>query len=115
MNPKIHYPVGRRIRDLRKRQLITQQELAAWLQTVHAPITRSIIANWEIGRCDVPAYCIQLIAYSLGIKVADILPDLTLKGLIAGQIMHPAGRIALQRQCHQRKIENDSAQTAKPK
>jgi len=87
MNPKIHYPVGRRIRNIRKRQRITQEELAAWLQAVHAPITRSIVANWESGRGDVPAYCIQLIAYSLGAKVADILPDLTFKGLIAGQIL----------------------------
>jgi hypothetical protein len=39
----------------------------------------------------VPAYCIQLIAYSLGAKVTDILPDLTFKGLIAGQIMPPSG------------------------
>jgi transcriptional regulator with XRE-family HTH domain len=91
MIPKIHYPVGRRIRNIRKRQRITQEELAAWLQTVHAPITRSIVANWETGRGDVPAYCIQLIAYSLGAKVTDILPDLTFKGLIAGQIMPPSG------------------------
>jgi hypothetical protein len=35
----------------------------------------------------VPAYCIQLIAYSLGVKVADILPNLTFKGLIAGRLM----------------------------
>jgi transcriptional regulator with XRE-family HTH domain len=87
MIPKIHYPVGRRIRNLRKQQRITQEELAAWLQTVHAPITRSIVANWESGRGDVPAYCIQLIAYSLGAKVTDILPDLTFKGLIVGQIL----------------------------
>jgi hypothetical protein len=39
----------------------------------------------------VPAYCIQLIAYSLGAKVTDILPDLSFKGLIAGQIMPPSG------------------------
>jgi len=39
----------------------------------------------------VPAYCIQLIAYSLGVKVSDILPDLSFKGLIAGQILPPSG------------------------
>ena len=32
----------------------------AWLKTVHAPITRAIVANWETGRGDVPAYCIHL-------------------------------------------------------
>jgi transcriptional regulator with XRE-family HTH domain len=97
MNPKIHYPVGRRIRNLRKQQRITQEELAAWLQSVHAPITRSIVANWESGRGDVPAYCIQLIAYSLGAKVTDILPDLTFKRLIAGQILPSATNQSRQR------------------
>ena len=93
MIPKIHYPVGRRIRNLRKHQRITQEELALWLQTVRAPITRSIVANWETGRGDVPAYCIQLIAYSLKAKVKDILPDLTCKGPIPIQIIHPSGRL----------------------
>jgi transcriptional regulator with XRE-family HTH domain len=87
MNPKIQYPVGRRIHDLRKRQRITQAELSAWLHAMHAPITRDVIANWETGRSDVPAYCIQIIAYSLGVKVSDILPELTFKGLISGRLM----------------------------
>ena len=91
MNPKIQYPVGRRIRNLRKQQRITQAELAAWLKTVHAPISRAIVANWETGRGDVPAYCIQLIAYPLGVNVADILPDLTFKEIIVAQMMDPSG------------------------
>jgi transcriptional regulator with XRE-family HTH domain len=90
MKSKIHYPVGRRVRDIRKRQRITQDELALWLQTLHAPVTRNVIANWETGRGDVPAHCIQLIAYSLGAKVTDILPDLTFKELIARHIMPKA-------------------------
>ena len=90
MKPKIQHPVGRRVRDIRKRQRITQDELALWLQTLHAPITRNVIANWETGRGDVPAHCIQLIAYSLGVKVADILPDLTFKELIARHVMPKA-------------------------
>ena len=93
MKPKIQYPVGRRICDLRKRQGITQEELAAWLQALRVPITRNVIANWETGRGDAPADCIQLIAYSLGVKVSDILPDLTFKGLIAGRLMlNPASK-----------------------
>jgi transcriptional regulator with XRE-family HTH domain len=88
MNPKIPHSIGRRIRDLRKRQRITQKELAAWLHTLNMPITRAMIANWETGRGEVSVGYIQLIAYSLGVKVADLLPDLTFKGVIAGQIMH---------------------------
>jgi len=90
MKPKIQSPVGRRVRDIRKRQRITQDELALWLQTLHAPVTRNVIANWETGRGDVPAHCIQLIAYSLGAKVTDILPDLTFKELIARHVMPKA-------------------------
>ena len=95
MKPKIQYPVGRRVRDIRKRQRITQDELALWLQTLHAPITRNVIANWETGRGDVPAHCIQLIAYSLGAKVTDILPDLTFKELIARHVVPKASRKAI--------------------
>ena len=94
MNPKIQYPVGRRIHDLRKRQRITQAELSTWLHAMHAPITRDVIANWETGRTDAPAYCIQIIAYSLGVKVSDILPELTFKGLISGRLMlMPASKL----------------------
>ena len=91
MNPKIQYPVGRRICELRHRQRITQEELTACLQALHAPITRNVIANWETGRDDVPAYCIQLIAYSLGVKVADILPDLSFDEMIVDQTMETSG------------------------
>ena len=73
---------------------ITQAELSAWLHAIHAPITRDVIANWETGRSDVPAYCIQIIAYSLGVKVSDILPELTFKGLISGRLMlNPASKL----------------------
>ena len=95
MKPKIQYPVGRRVREIRKRQRITQDELALWLQTLHAPITRNVIANWETGRGDVPAHCIQLIAYSLGAKVTDILPDLTFKELIARHVTPKASGKAI--------------------
>ena len=87
MNPQIHYTIGRRIRDIRKQQRISQYELAAWLQNLRAPITRSIIANWETGRSDVPAYCIQILAYLLEVKIAEILPDVSIKQLVEGQTM----------------------------
>lgn len=92
MKNLIQQPLGHRIREFRKRQSITQEELAMWLQSPHTPVTHQMIANWEIGRGDVPAGCIQLLAYSLGVKVADILPDLTLKELISQQLMKPPGK-----------------------
>ena len=87
MKPGIQYQVGRRVRDIRKRHRLTQEELAAWLRAVHAPITRSVVANWESGRSDVPALCIQLIAPSLQVIVSDILPDLTFKERVTRQLM----------------------------
>jgi len=87
MKPSIQHQVGRRVREIRKRHRLTQEELAAWLHAIHAPITRSVVANWESGRCDVPAFCIQIIAHSLQVKVTDILPDLTFKELIAMHLM----------------------------
>ena len=107
MKPEIQYPVGRRIRDIRKHQRITQEELAAWLNAIRAPITRCVIANWETGRGDVPANYIQLIAYSLGVKVVDILPDLTFKGLIGGQFMRPPG--STRRDRLKNKVSTDTA------
>jgi len=80
--------------DWRLNTRLTQAELSAWLHAMHAPITRDLIANWETGRSDVPAYCIQIIAYSLGVKVSDILPELTFKGLISGRLMlNPASKL----------------------
>ncbi|MBU6410006.1 MAG: helix-turn-helix domain-containing protein [Verrucomicrobia bacterium] len=92
MKPIIQAQVGRRIRDIRKRHRLTQEELAAWLHALHPPITRNMVANWETGRCDVPAFCIQLIAHSLQVKVSDILPDLTFKEVIARHVMPKASK-----------------------
>ena len=92
MKPSIQHQVGRRIRDIRKRHRLTQEELAVWLHIIHTPVTRNVVANWESGRCEVPAFCIQLIAYSLQVKVTEILPDLTFKELIASHLMpNPIG------------------------
>ena len=91
MKPKIQNLVGRRICKLRHEHRIGQEELAAMLNNFHSSITRDVVANWEIGRTEVPAYCIQLIACLLEEKVADILPDLSFDEIIAGQTMEPSG------------------------
>jgi transcriptional regulator with XRE-family HTH domain len=91
MKSKIRQLIGRRICRFRHQHLISQAELAAMLNTFHPPITRDVVANWETGRTEAPAYCIQLIAFSLEAKVADILPDLTFKEIIVGQMMDPSG------------------------
>jgi transcriptional regulator with XRE-family HTH domain len=101
MKTKTAYPVGLKIRDIRKSQRITQEQLAAWLHAIHTPVTRSVVANWEIGRSDVPAFCIQIIAFSFGVKIADLLPDLHVRDLIVGQITPPLRRPRQRKQTRQ--------------
>jgi DNA-binding transcriptional regulator YiaG len=91
MKSKIRQLIGRRICRFRHQHSVSQAELAAMLNTFHPPITRDVVANWETGRTEAPAYCIQLIAFSLEAKVADILPDLSFKEIIVGQMMDPSG------------------------
>jgi transcriptional regulator with XRE-family HTH domain len=91
MKPKIHPTVGRRICQLRHEHGISQEKLAASLNAFHPPITRHVVANWETGRTEVPAYCIQLIACLLEEKIPDILPDLSFEEINARQTMEAAG------------------------
>jgi transcriptional regulator with XRE-family HTH domain len=98
MNLKIQHHVGRRIRDIRKQHRFTQAEFAARLHSLHAPITRNVVANWEIGRSEVPANYIPVLAYALHAEVVDILPGLTTRDLRAGQIMPSLGSPRRQRQ-----------------
>ena len=86
------------MRQLRRQQHRSQDELSVWLRAFHAPITRDIIANWETGRSEVPAVYIPVLAYAFQVEVSDILPGLTLKNLKAGQIMPTLNRPRLRRQ-----------------
>ena len=87
MNSTTYSQIGLRVRQLRRQQNRSQDELSVWLRAFHAPITRDMIANWETGRAAVLAVYIPVLAYALQVEVADILPRLTLRNLKAGQIM----------------------------
>lgn len=50
MNPEIELKVGKNIRNIREKQNITQEELAAKLQLNGCDITRSAIAKIEVGQ-----------------------------------------------------------------
>jgi hypothetical protein len=91
MNSTIHCQIGLRLRELRRQQRRSQEELSIWLRAFHAPITRDMIANWETGRAAVPACYVPILAYALHVEVVDILPGLTTKDLIACQIMPTPG------------------------
>jgi excisionase family DNA binding protein len=55
MNSTIYSQIGLRVRQLRRQQHHSQDELSVWLRAFHAPITRDMIANWETGQAVVPA------------------------------------------------------------
>ena len=98
MNSTIYSQIGLRVRQLRRQQRRSQEELSVWLCAFHAPITRDMIANWETGRAAVPAVYIPVLAYALQVEVADILPRLTVRDLKAGQIMPALGSPRRRRQ-----------------
>lgn len=50
MNEEFEYLVGQKIRQLRKQRGLTQEQLAAQLQTNNCDITRSALAKMEAGQ-----------------------------------------------------------------
>ena len=50
MNEEFEYLVGQKIRQLRKQRGLTQEQLAAQLQTNNCDITRSALAKIEAGQ-----------------------------------------------------------------
>src|SRR5438105_4233054 len=75
MKPKF-VNLGDRLRTLRRNAHKSPQALADECQALGSPITRDIIANWEINRAEIPARLIPFIVCTLDAQVADLLPDL---------------------------------------
>lgn len=67
---RIYQLIGRRTRLARIDKEMTQTELG---QAVG--LARSSIANIEAGRQHAPAHVVLLIAHSLGVEVAELLPS----------------------------------------
>lgn len=68
--------IGLRLQILRLQRGKSQHALAATLRAFNLPITRSMLANWETCRCDIPARFIPFLAYALDAEVTDFLPNL---------------------------------------
>ena len=68
--------LGDRLRSLRRNSQKSQHALADECWALGLPITRDMIASWEISRAEIPAQLIPFIAYTLNAEVADLLPDL---------------------------------------
>jgi transcriptional regulator with XRE-family HTH domain len=72
---KIRNLSGKRIRYFRKKQKLTQHELAAMFQKRGVPITRNIIASVETQRTRVRDYQLVLFAKALQIPLESLFPD----------------------------------------
>ncbi|MGW5480462.1 helix-turn-helix domain-containing protein [Streptomyces sp. NPDC004008] len=68
---RFYVSVGDHIRDARSAARLTQAELAASLG-----LARSSIANIEGGRQRLPLHMFVLIAETLNVNVAELLPDM---------------------------------------
>jgi transcriptional regulator with XRE-family HTH domain len=62
--------VGRRVREVRIRESLTQSQLADAVG-----LTRSSIANLEAGRQRIPLHLLVWIAEILHVKASDLLPE----------------------------------------
>jgi transcriptional regulator with XRE-family HTH domain len=67
---------GFRIRAFRKSRKKTQDSLAAECRQDGFPVTREKLANYELGRTDVPAWLIPIVAQVLEVDIVDLLPPI---------------------------------------
>jgi transcriptional regulator with XRE-family HTH domain len=63
--------LGRRLRALRDRKRLTQQQLGARL---NPPVTRASIANIETGKQRVLAHTLLQLADAVGVSLNELLP-----------------------------------------
>jgi transcriptional regulator with XRE-family HTH domain len=68
--------IGFRLRALRKARLLTQESLAFRCQAKGCPVTRNIVARYELGMTVVPARFIPTLADILNANITDLLPPI---------------------------------------
>lgn len=66
--------VGRQIRDTRERRKLTQEQLAAQLQTRGCDITRSALAKIEAGQRHIYAFELRTLRELLDVPYEELLP-----------------------------------------
>ena len=72
MNAKIEKKIGNNIRHLRERAKLTQEQVAARLQTMGCDITRSAVAKIEVGQRHLYPDEIILLSKILGATYEEI-------------------------------------------
>ena len=72
MNAKVEKQIGNNIRKLRERAGLTQEQVAAKLQTSGCDITRSAVAKIEVGQRHIYPDEIILFSSILGVSYEEI-------------------------------------------
>ena len=73
MNPEVEKKIGKNIRRLRERAGLTQEQVAARLQTRGCDITRSAVAKIEVGQRHLYPDELILLREILGVTFDEIL------------------------------------------
>ena len=73
MNPEVEKKIGKNIRRLRERAGLTQEQVAARLQTRGCDITRSAVAKIEVGQRHLYPDELILLREILGASFDEIL------------------------------------------
>ena len=73
MNINYEKAVGKRIRNIRERKKMTQEELSVKLQLMGCDITRSALAKMEVGQRHIYLDEIMLIKEILNVSYEDLL------------------------------------------
>ena len=73
MNPEVEKKIGKNIRQLRERAGLTQEQVAARLQTRGCDITRSAVAKIEVGQRHLYPDELILLREILGVTFDEIL------------------------------------------
>ena len=72
MNLEYEYALGQNIRKLRMERKLSQEQLAAQLQTRGCDVTRSALAKMEVGQRHIYPDELKLLRELLGVSYDDI-------------------------------------------
>ena len=73
MNKEFEKSVGNKIRNIRARKGVTQDELASMLQIKNCDITRSALAKIEVGQRHIYIDALKAIKEALKVNYEDLL------------------------------------------
>jgi len=75
MKPRLTQ-IALRLQALRRSRHQTQQSLAARCRHYGFPVSRTMLAKYEIGLQNIPAQFIPIVAHALNVEITDLLPPI---------------------------------------